>query len=76
MGSGTVWPQVLPAKCGDERNPDVRPCVITWWRSTMCVAKRSQRCFCGARQSSRGGGDATLLALRQYDKRRAELNER
>ena len=20
----TVWPQVLPAKCGDERNPDVR----------------------------------------------------
>jgi hypothetical protein len=38
--------------------------------------KEVQRCFCGARQSSRGGGDATLLALRQYDKRRAELNER
>jgi len=27
-------------------------------------------------RAAEGGGDATLLALRQYDKRRAELNER
>jgi hypothetical protein len=83
MGSGTVWLQVLPAKCGDERNPDVR--ATTAERIPVChhlVAinyvrgKEVQRCFCGARQSSTGGGDATLLALRQYDKRRVELNER
>jgi hypothetical protein len=37
--------------------------------------KKVQRCFCGAAEQQRWR-DATLLALRQYDKRRAELNER